>query len=120
MDLSLIDTLKRNAPLSDSQIVKLEIKEFIESERYKNMLAGARYYAGKHDILDTKRMAIGKDGLLTEVKNVANNKIVHTFATELIDQKIQYLLVVSLALRVWTKQKMIFYKVSLILRSAVK
>lgn len=92
MDLSLIDTLKRNAPLSDSQIVKLEIKEFIESERYKNMLAGARYYAGKHDILDTKRMAIGKDGLLTEVKNVANNKIVHTFATELIDQKIQYLL----------------------------
>lgn len=92
MDLSLIDTLKRNAPLSDSQIVKLEIKEFIESERYKNMLIGARYYAGKHDILDTKRMAIGKDGLLTEVKNVANNKIVHTFATELIDQKIQYLL----------------------------
>ena len=42
MDLSLIDTLKRNAPLSDSQIVKLEIKEFIESERYKNMLIGAR------------------------------------------------------------------------------
>jgi len=81
-----------NAPLSIAEIVKMELEAWRRSPRRTAMLDGQRYYEAENDILTRKRKAIGKDGRLMEVDNVANNRIAHAFMQELVDQKTQYLL----------------------------
>ncbi|NFD56110.1 phage portal protein [Clostridium botulinum] len=78
--------------MSLEEIIQEEIKEWNGSQARQLMLDGERYYKGDTDILKRKRMAIGEDGELEEVKNLANNKLVHQFVRKLTDQKIGYLL----------------------------
>lgn len=73
-------------------IIQEEIKEWNSSQARQLMLDGQRYYNGDTDILRRKRMAIGEDGKLEEVTNLANNKLVHNFVRKLVDQKVGYLL----------------------------
>jgi len=51
-----------------------------------------RYYEAKHDILDYKLYYFNADGELVEDTTRSNIKISHPFYTELIDQKVNYLL----------------------------
>ncbi|EJO5347150.1 phage portal protein [Clostridium botulinum] len=81
-----------NSIMSTEEIIQEEIKEWNSSQTRQLMLDGQRYYEGDADILKRKRMAIGEDGELEEVKNLANNKLVHQFVRKLTDQKIGYLL----------------------------
>ncbi|MDU5011412.1 MAG: phage portal protein [Clostridium botulinum] len=81
-----------NSVMSLEEIIKEEIKEWNSSQTRQLMLDGERYYKGDTDILKRKRMAIGEDGELEEVKNLANNKLVHQFVRKLADQKVGYLL----------------------------
>ncbi|WP_282804595.1 phage portal protein [Clostridium tetani] len=74
------------------EIIQEEIKEWNSSQARQLMLDGQRYYKGDSDILKRKRMAIGEGGELEEVKNLANNKLIHNFTRKLVDQKIGYLL----------------------------
>ncbi len=74
------------------EIIQEEIKEWNGSVARQLMLDGQIYYEGETDILKRKRMAIGKGGVLEEVKNLANNKLVHNFVRKLVDQKAGYLL----------------------------
>lgn len=78
--------------MTDEQIIKQEIDDWLSSQERKDMIAGERYYRNKSDILDRKRMTIGEGGALVEAKNLANNKIVHGFLRKLVDQKAGYLL----------------------------
>jgi SPP1 family phage portal protein len=78
--------------MSLEQIIKTEIDEWLRSAERQWMLTGQRYYVGDHDILQRKRTAIGEGGELVEVKNLANNKLVHAFVRKLADQKVGYLL----------------------------
>ncbi|MGN9164953.1 phage portal protein [Tissierellaceae bacterium HCP3S3_D8] len=73
-------------------IIQEEIKEWNSSTERQLMLDGQRYYNGDTDVLKRKRMAIGEDGKLEEVTNLANNKLVHNFIRKLVDQKVGYLL----------------------------
>ena len=84
--------IKGNAPLPIEEIVKLELSAWRSSPKRAAMLDGQRYYEAGNDILNRRRMAIGAKGQLTEVQNVANNRIAHAFLQELVDQKTQYLL----------------------------
>lgn len=81
-----------NAAMSLEEIIKLEVDEWLSSEERMWMLVGQRYYVGETDILQRKRTAIGENGELIEVKNLANNKLVHNFVRKLVDQKVGYLL----------------------------
>ncbi|NFA98016.1 phage portal protein [Clostridium botulinum] len=81
-----------NSVMSLEEIIQEEIKEWNSSQTRQLMLDGERYYKGDTDILKRKRMAIGEDGELEEVKNLANNKLVHQFVRKLADQKVGYLL----------------------------
>ncbi|EQB4336197.1 phage portal protein [Clostridium botulinum] len=81
-----------NSVMSLEEIIQEEIKEWLSSQTRQLMLDGQRYYKGDADILKRKRMAIVEDGELEEVKNLANNKLVHQFVRKLTDQKIGYLL----------------------------
>ncbi|OMD04759.1 phage portal protein [Paenibacillus odorifer] len=89
--------------MTDEEIIKQEIDDWLSSQERRDMLAGERYYRNKADILERKRMTIGEGGALIEAKNLANNKIVHGFLRKLIDQKAGYLL--SKEMSIQTKNK---------------
>lgn len=65
---------------------------FINSKKRYDMLTGERYYRGLHDILFTKREAIGQGGRLEEVHNIPNNMRIDNQYEKLVDQKTNYLL----------------------------
>lgn len=58
----------------------------------KDMQTGLNYYDAKHDILDYRLFYFDNEGKLKEETNRSNTKIAHAFFTELVDQKVQYLL----------------------------
>ena len=96
--MRLLDEFKRIIEAGAAS--SMNFKEFLEMEiiKWKNskqrqlMLDGERYYNGDHDILNRKRMAVGKDGQLIEVKNLPNNKVVDNQFAKMVNQKVNYLL----------------------------
>lgn len=78
--------------MSLQQIIRLEIDEWIGSAARRWMELGERYYIGDHEILNRKRLVVGPGGQMIEDKNLANHRLVHTFARKLVDQKVGYLL----------------------------
>lgn len=66
----------------DIDILAMEIKEWEDSERRKNMITGEQYYLNKTDIQKKTQ----------KIEWKANNKLAHGFAKKLVDQKIGYLL----------------------------
>lgn len=80
----------------DKILTTAEIKQFIEddatSEKKRKALEGLRYYEGDHDILKYRMFYYNADGVLTEDKTRANNRICHPFFTELVDQLASYML----------------------------
>lgn len=88
------------AEMTDEQIIKQEIDDWLNSQERKDMIIGERYYRNKGDILDRKRMTIGESGQLIEATNLANNKIVHGFIRKLVDQKAGYLLSKEMSIQI--------------------
>ncbi|MBG9548340.1 phage portal protein [Cytobacillus firmus] len=78
--------------ITDREIIYHEVKDWENSQLRELMLTGQRYYENEHDILNRKRLVVGEGGELEEVKNIANNKLVHGFVRKLVDQKVGYLL----------------------------
>lgn len=108
--MSITDKIKSiitngaNSQMTLVEIIQEEIKEWHSSTARQLMLNGQRYYQGDTDILKRKRMAIGEGGELEEVKNLANNKLVHNFIRKLTDQKIGYLLSKPLVVQTGNEQ----------------
>lgn len=80
------------AAMTLEQFIKAMIDEWNNSKELELMLTGQRYYEGEPDILKRIRKVIGEGGELEEVKNLANNKLVHNFVRKLVNQKVGYLL----------------------------
>jgi len=78
--------------MTDKQFLEREIARFKKSLKRKDMIAGEKYYNGDHEILKRKRTVIGEDGLLQEVENLPNNKVIDNQYAKLVDQKVNYLL----------------------------
>ncbi|NGL84146.1 phage portal protein [Streptococcus equi] len=78
------------------ELLGKKIKSLIDSDRASNlkskMRQGINYYDSKHDILDYRLFYFDSNDKLKEEKYRANTKISHGFFTELVDQKVQYLL----------------------------
>lgn len=68
------------------------IQQDRNSDKKKIARICERYYEGRHDILDYKLYYFNDDLELVEDTTRSNIKISHPFYTELIDQKISYLL----------------------------
>ena len=88
----ILENLDNNAPMTLDEIVREEVKLWQSSDERKLMLTGQAYYRVKNDILNRTRKAIGPDGRLSQVHNLADNRISHGFIRKLVDQKIGYLL----------------------------
>jgi len=101
--IDIIESGARAAMTLD-QIIKNEVDIWLRSDERRWMLTGQRYYVGDHDILQRKRTAIGENGELVEVQNLANNKLVHAFVRKLVDQKIGYLLGKPLSIQTENEQ----------------
>jgi|SRR5690554_3495231 len=76
-----------NSRLTDKEFLEREIDKWKKSSKRKLMITGERYYEGEHDILKRKRTVIGQDGILQEVDNLPNNKIVDNQYAKMVDQK---------------------------------
>src|SRR5699024_10789814 len=68
------------------------IKEDIASISKSTAREGIRYYDYEHDILNNRIFYFDDNGTLKEDEYASNIKIPHAFHTELVDQKVQYLL----------------------------
>ncbi|MDP4152872.1 MAG: phage portal protein [Bacillota bacterium] len=88
------DIIERGAQTSitEKQFFEREIAKWKRSPSRRAMITGERYYLGDHDILNRRRTIIGKDGLLQEVNNLPNSKIVDNQYAKMVDQKVNYLL----------------------------
>lgn len=73
------------------QLTDLIARDLVSNEK-KAMKDSLNYYNGKHDILNYKMYYFDSNGQLREEKTRSNIKIPHRFYTQLIDQKIGYLL----------------------------
>ena len=73
-----------------------EVKRLVSNDRgstlKKDMRTGIDYYEGKHDIANYRLFYFNNEGEIVEEKNRSNTRIAHQYFTELVDQKVQYLL----------------------------
>ena len=80
-----IDKIKaviaRNAPLTESEVIRHIIAEDAGAEEKQAMVTGELYYRGRHDILNRKK----KEGMS------ANNRVLHVFHRLMVDQKAAYI-----------------------------
>lgn len=79
-----------------TDFIELMITEAKDDPRRKFMAVAQRYYENRNDILEKKRMVIGKDlhneAILKESHVLANNKLNHNFMKKLTRQKLGYML----------------------------
>lgn len=73
------------------QFLEKEIEQWLVSPGRLIQLTAERYYRGDHDIKKRKREVIGRDGKLTEITNLPNNKQVDNQYAKAVDQKVNYL-----------------------------
>ncbi len=83
--------IRANQPMSELQFFGRELTSWRSSAARREMLDGARYYAGDQDILRRQRTSIGADGKLEPVDNLPNNKIVDNQYAKHVDLKKNYL-----------------------------
>lgn len=72
--------------------IEREAVRFRGSRARRTMLTGERYFAGEHDILRRRRMAIGEGGEMQEVSNLPNNRLVDNQYRKLVCQKANYVI----------------------------
>lgn len=78
--------------ISNKELVNIEIKNYLQSEVYKNCIDAKNYYQNKNDIINNKKRYYVENGVRREINTLANNIIANPIFRELVDQKINYLL----------------------------
>lgn len=97
-DYSIMENIKQiiqsgaASSMTEKEVIEMDIKKWKSSEERREMLTGKKYYQGYHDILNRKRTVIGRDGVLTEVTNLPNNKDIDNQYQKMVNQKKNYLL----------------------------
>ena len=86
----MIDATNEN--ITELSYIETRIRNWMYSKARVDQLTGERYYIGNHDILTKKRTVIGRDGEVTEVDNLPNNKRIDNEVAKYIDQKNNYIL----------------------------
>lgn len=75
-----------------SKFIDLQINDFKQSNEYKEMLEGSRYFKNEGDIKDKKRTFINKDGIEEIAPHAKNYILKHPIIYKMINQKAGYLL----------------------------
>ena len=83
--------IRANA-MSENEFFAREIEAWKHSAARLEQLRGADYYAGRQDILQRERTAIGPGGRVTRVDNLPCHRVVDNQYAKMVDQKVNYLL----------------------------
>ena len=75
-----------------AKAIDTAIKEQIGKESYSSAQTANRYYESDHDIKNNRIFYLDDNGVLKEDKYATNVQIPHSFFTELVDQKVNYLM----------------------------
>ena len=78
--------------MSERETWEAMLKEWLDSSRRKDMVTGARYHEGRHDILEHNRTAIGTGGATVKIDNLPNSRIVDNQYRRMVEQKVDYLI----------------------------
>lgn len=78
--------------MNDREFLEREIAHWKNSPQRITQIKGHLYYENEHDILTRKRMMIGAEGELQEVKNIPNNRLIDNQYGKMVNQKANYLL----------------------------
>lgn len=78
--------------MNDIQFIEAEIRKWRGSPQWMEQVVGEMYYHGFHDILKYKRMAIGENGELEEIKNLPNRHDIDNQYAIAVDKKTNYFL----------------------------
>lgn len=89
IDFILSSGAKKGMTLS--KFIAIQIQEFKQSEQYKEMLEGSRYYKNDGDIKNKKRIYIDEDGCEQVSPHAKNYKLKHSILHKLTNQKTGYL-----------------------------
>lgn len=83
----------KNNGLDDRQIIAEEVGAFERSPKYHWMITGERYYLGDNEAI-TRKQKYKYDAREQRVvdEDAINNKLVHSFMHNLVDDKVAYLL----------------------------
>lgn len=68
------------------------IKEYRDSQVYKTMGIGTKYFFNQNDIIHRQRYYIDRQGVPVATELLSNNKLAHPFMRKLVNQKVNYLL----------------------------
>lgn len=95
-DLERGDQVDRYLLSDNPQVVARALSKAIQDDKLSQNKSkareGQRYYDYKHDILKNRIFYLDDNDVLQEDEFASNIKIPHPFFTELVDQKVQYLL----------------------------
>lgn len=80
----------KSSQWNNLEYIKYLIKNWKDSDDYKQMLVADRYYEGNHDILKRRRITTDADGIPHEIVDLPNNKIVDNIYHILVNQKRNY------------------------------
>lgn len=75
-----------------SKFIDLQINDFKQSDVYKEMLEGSKYFKNEGDIKDKQRTYINKDGVEEIAPHAKNYILKHPILYKMINQKAGYLL----------------------------
>lgn len=78
--------------LSDTGFIAREIERWLHSPQRMMMLTGERYHHGDQEIKEKRRTGIGENGVVEEIPNIPNNRILDNQYRKMVNQKKNYLL----------------------------
>lgn len=90
IDFILKEGAKKGMDLS--KFVNTQIKDFKESNKYKEMVIGNKYYKNEGDINKKERVYINEDGQEEVAPHAKNYQLKHPIIYKMINQKAGYLL----------------------------
>ncbi len=78
-------------PMSKEDVIHTYIQDFESSKTRKDMLTGEKYYKNENDINERKLYKYVNESKVEDTER-PNNKLSHSFAKLLVDEKVNYLL----------------------------
>ena len=89
-----------------SKFIDTQINEFKESDTFKEMIEGSRYFKNDGDIKNKKRIFINEKGQEESAPHLKNYQLKHPIIYKMINQKAGYLLRKKPTIKHWsTKMK---------------
>lgn len=88
-----------------SKFIDLQIDDFKQSDTFKEMVEGSKYYKNQGDIEDKQRIIIAENGAEQVAPHAKNYKLKHPIIYKMINQKAGYLLRKKPTIKTGSSQK---------------